>query len=72
MPSPQALVAFVTTLFVLLIATRAGLGWSPVVSAAVSVALAVAFGAVVERRVPDDEEDEVTQEADLEVRPPRS
>ena len=61
MPSPQSLVAFLTTLFVLLLATRTQLGLSPVVSAVVSALAALALAWIVDRRIPA-EEDDVTEE----------
>jgi len=69
-PSPQALVTFVTVLFVLLVATHAQLGIAPAPSAAISTLLALGLAWVVDRRVPDDEaddEDEITMEAKLNV-----
>ena len=54
MPSPQALVTFVTTLFALLLALRLGLELEPVWAAVVAVVLALALGWVVDRNVPDD------------------
>jgi hypothetical protein len=65
-PSPQSLVAFVSTLFLMLVGTRVAFHWPPVACAACSVALAVGLAAIVERRIPheDDDMDEVTQEAE--------
>jgi hypothetical protein len=61
-PSPQSLVAFATTLLVLLVATRTQLDWSPLVSAIVSAVLAIGVGWIVNRYTPDDELDDVTEE----------
>jgi hypothetical protein len=63
-PNPQSLVTFVTTLFVMLVATRAGLQLDPLIGAGVSAALALALAWVVERNVPDEEVDDITEEAE--------
>jgi hypothetical protein len=64
-------VAFVTVLFVLLVATHGVLGYPPVASAAVAAALAFGLGWIVDRRVSsdEDEEDEITVETKLDVAP---
>lgn len=70
-PSPQSLVTFVTLLFVLLIATRAPLGIAPVPGAILSLVLAFACAVVVDRRVPDEDDDEdITLEAGRDVEQP--
>lgn len=69
MPSPQSLVAFLVMLLLLLIATRTQLDFSPNISAAISIVLALAFGWVVDRRIPPDE-DEAEEEADAAVAEP--
>jgi hypothetical protein len=56
-PSPQALVTFVTTLFVLLLALRLGLGLEPVWAAVTATLLAIALGWIVDRNVENDELD---------------
>jgi hypothetical protein len=70
MPSPQALVTFVTTLFILLLATRLALGLPPTACAAIATILALGLAFVVERRIPHEEEedeDDITQEADADI-----
>jgi hypothetical protein len=64
-PSPQSLVTFVTTLFVLLVATRVGFELEAVVCAVGSTILALALAWVVDRNTPHDEQDEdITEEAE--------
>ena len=70
MPSPQALVTFVTVLFVLLVMAHGQLGYPPVPSAVVSALVAFGLAWLVDRSVPDDEtddEDEITVESELEA-----
>lgn len=62
MPSPQAVVTFVAILFVLLIAMHVPLQLPAHVSAVASVLLALGAGWIVNRRVPDDDDD-VTEDA---------
>jgi MFS superfamily sulfate permease-like transporter len=71
-PSPQSLVTFTTTLFVLLLATHVQLGLRALPSAAISIVLALALAWFVERRIPDEDEDEdeITQEAEAETAGP--
>ena len=57
MPSPQALVTFVTTLFVLLLALRLGFGLEPVWAAVTATLLAIGLGWIVDRNVENDELD---------------
>jgi hypothetical protein len=66
MPKPQALVAFITALFVLLIAAHPLLGLAPVPAAVISVVLAAGLGLVVDRRIPDDDADVTDQVGDIE------
>jgi hypothetical protein len=70
-PSPQALVTFVTALFVLLVTTNERFGLGPVAGAALSTGLALALAWIVDRRVPidDEDEDEITVETKLDVAP---
>ncbi len=66
-PSPQSLVAFVTVLFVLLVATPLVLDVPYSVSAAIAFVLAFGLAVIVDRRIPadvDDSEDEITQESE--------
>lgn len=58
MPSPQSLVVFMLTLFILLLATRTQLGLSPVAAAATSLVLALGLAWIVDRRIPPDEDEE--------------
>jgi hypothetical protein len=58
MPSPQTLVAFSVSLFVLLVVLRAHLGLGPNVSAALSFVVAFSLAAVVERLVPPEPDEE--------------
>ena len=63
MPSPQAVVTFVALLLVLLIALRVPLEVPPVPAALSAMLLALAAAWLVNRRVPDDEDDDITEEA---------
>lgn len=65
-PSPQSLVTFVTTLAVLLVATRVGFGLDPIVCALGSTVLALALAWVVDRNTANDEsvDDDITEEAE--------
>jgi hypothetical protein len=72
MPSPQALVAFSLSLFVLLVVLRAQLGLGPNVAAAIAILASLGVGAVVDRLVPpepDEETDLVEEEVAAEARP---
>lgn len=62
MPSPQAVVTFVAVLFVMLIVLHVPLALPPNLSAAGSFVLAFGAGWVVNRRVPDVDDD-VTQDS---------
>ena len=62
MPKPQALVAFMTAFFVLLIATHPLLGLAPTPAAVLSAVLAVGLGVVVDRRIPDEDDADITDE----------
>lgn len=62
MPSPQSLVTFVSALLVLLLATRTQLELSPLLSAIASVVLALALAWIVDRRVPVDDDADITEE----------
>lgn len=62
MPSPQAVVTFVAILFVLLIALHVPLQLPANVSAGAALVLALGAGWIVNRRVPDDDDD-VTEDA---------
>ena len=57
MPSPQTLVAFVSGLFVLLLATRVQLGFDPYLATGSAVLLALGGAFIVERRIPDLDEE---------------
>ncbi len=63
MPSPQAVVTFVALMLVLLIALRVPLAVPPVPSALTATLLALAASWLVNRRVPDDEDDDITEDA---------
>ena len=63
MPSPQAVVTFVALMLVLLIALRVPLAVPPVPSALTATLLAMAAAWLVNRRVPDDEDDDITEDA---------
>jgi hypothetical protein len=67
MPKPQALVAFMTSLFVLLVATHPVLGFPPVPAAVGSILLALGLGFVVDRRIPDEDDDVTEQVGDLDA-----
>lgn len=63
MPSPQAVVTFVAFLFVLLIGFHVPLELPAIPSAAASFILAIGAGWIVNRRVPDVDDDDVTEDA---------
>jgi hypothetical protein len=58
-------VTFVTTLLVLLVATRVGFQLDPIVCAVGATVLALALAWVVDRNTPDDDvaDDDITEEA---------
>lgn len=62
MPSPQAVVTFVAILFLLLFALHVPLRVPAHLSAVAALALAIGAGWIVNRRVPDDDDD-VTEDA---------
>lgn len=62
MPSPQAVVTFVAILFVLLVALHVPLRVPAHLSAVAAFVLALGVGWIVNRRVPDDDDD-VTEDA---------
>lgn len=63
LPSPQAVVTFVALMLVLLIALRVPLAVPPVPSALTATLLSLAAAWLVNRRVPDDEDDDITEDA---------
>jgi hypothetical protein len=71
MPSPQALVAFSLSLFLLLVLLRATLGFGPNVAATIAILVSLVVGYAVERMIPpelDDEDDlSVDEEANDEI-----
>lgn len=62
MPSPQAVVTFVAILFLLLVALHVPLRVPAHLSAVAALVLALGAGWIVNRRVPDDDDD-VTEDA---------
>jgi hypothetical protein len=66
MPSPQALVAFSLSLFLLLVVLRATLGLGPNVAATIAILVSLAVAYAVERIIPpeEDEEDDLDGESD--------
>lgn len=62
MPSPQAVVTFVAILFLLLVALHVPLRVPAHLAAVGSLVLALGAGWIVNRRVPDDDDD-VTEDA---------
>jgi hypothetical protein len=61
-PSPQAVVMFVAILFLMLVALHVPIGLPAIPSAAAAFLLALGAGWIVNRRVPDDDED-ITEDA---------
>jgi hypothetical protein len=65
MPSPQALVAFSLSLFLLLVILRAQVGLGPNAAVAISLIGALGIALVVERLIPPEiDDDEVSSESD--------
>lgn len=62
MPSPQAVVTFAAVLFVMLVALHVPLALPAIPAAVASLVLAIGAAWIVNRRVPDDDED-VTEDA---------
>lgn len=68
MPSPQAVVTFVAVLFLMLVALHVPLAVPPLYAAPAAFILALGSGWVVNRNVPDDDDD-VTEEGGSDERP---